>query len=195
MAGHACAVGCLALLLLSSISSSNAARETQGRDQAASRTLMNDYEDVFMARVPAACTPSASSSTFTKVGCGARCQSCKRQATGPRDCVCCKPGSIPSRSSNSTCTACRVGTTARLAGSTSCTNCTRGLTTTRTAATICNGKQMSGTGLETAHSIQTYGMPLHSGAGRSSCGPAAVHAATAARCCCNMVEGFVTTLL
>jgi hypothetical protein len=47
-----------------------------------------------------------------------------------------------------------VGTTARLAGSTSCTNCTRGLTTTRTAATICNGKQMSGTGLENAHSIQ-----------------------------------------
>jgi hypothetical protein len=136
--------GCLAVLLLTSTASSLYARSSAFElDAAPSRQLLRTKEDnVDAAQVPAACNPPADSSTLTKTGCKAGCQSCKKQlsSSGTRDCVCCKAGYVPSTTSTETCTACPKGQIARLAGSTSCTNCTRGLTTSKKAATNCDGR-------------------------------------------------------
>jgi hypothetical protein len=137
-------LGFVALLLLSSTTSTHGRSAALQRDAAASRALLNTGDDIVSsAQVPAACNPPANSSTLTKTGCKAGCQSCKKQlsSSGTRDCVCCKAGYVPSKTSTEICTACPIGQIARLAGSTSCTNCTRGLTTSKKAgATNCDGR-------------------------------------------------------
>jgi hypothetical protein len=111
------------------------------RDGAAPRLLTAASDIVVTAQVPPACTPAADSSNITRAGCGAGCQSCKKQAVnGIKQCICCKAGYIPTKGNSATCTPCPKGTTAALAGSVICTSCTRGLTTSRTGATACNGK-------------------------------------------------------